>query len=85
MFHCAQTRENSLFGLEVLNYVTLNFFWIFCLTTLTFTLDQVLLAVQDKADESNLHKSISYMTLSYMTLEVYRLFHCGLEFFPLPI
>ena len=78
MFHCAQTRENSFFGPEenVLNYDP-DFF---CLTTLTCTLDQVLLAVQDKADESYLHKSISYMTL-----EVYKLFHCGLEFSPLPI
>jgi len=81
MFQCAQTRENSLFGPEenVLNYVTLNFLFDNS-KSLTFALDQALLAVQDKADESYLHKSISYMTL-----EVYKLFHCGLEFSPLPI
>ena len=51
MFQCAQTRENSLFGLEenVLNYVTLNFLFDNS-KSLTFTLDQALLAVQDKAD-----------------------------------
>jgi hypothetical protein len=78
MFQCAQTRENSLFGPEenVLNYVTLNFL---------FDNSNLYLGPSTLGCPRQSKRIKSPQEYFLYALEVYRLFHCGLEFSPPPI